>query len=111
MTNHEERDDVIVLTDDEGKEYEFELIHLFELDGLRYAALSPLSEEEPGEDGDLIIMRLEADEKTGEDLLVDIEDDADWEKVAAEWERICDEEAEYDDEDDDEGEDEDEDEK
>lgn len=94
MTNHnheEERDDVIILTDEEGQEYEFQLIDVIEVDELRYAVLFPLSEDESSED-EALIMRLETDEESGEDLLVDIEDDAEWEKVVAEWERLLEEE-------------------
>lgn len=94
MTNHnheEERDDVIILTDDEGQEYEFQLIDVIEVDELRYAVLFPLNEDESSED-EALIMRLETDEETGEDLLVDIEDDEEWEKVVAEWERLLEEE-------------------
>jgi uncharacterized protein YrzB (UPF0473 family) len=94
MTNHtheEERDDVIILTDEEGQEYEFQLIDVIEVDELRYAVLFPLEEDESSED-EALIMRLESDVETGEDLLVDIEDDDEWEKVVAEWERLLEEE-------------------
>jgi uncharacterized protein YrzB (UPF0473 family) len=100
MNTPEERDDVIILTDEEGQEYEFQLIDVIEVDELRYAVLFPLNEDESSED-EALIMRLEADEETGEDLLVDIEDDDEWEKVVAEWERLLEEE-EADEEDEDE---------
>lgn len=84
-----ERDEIIVLTDEEGTEYEFQIIDVLEVDGSRYAVLFPLDEE--AEDDEALIMRLDTDEN-GEDILVDIEDDEEWEKVVAEWERILEEE-------------------
>ncbi|KAF0197456.1 MAG: hypothetical protein FD169_438 [Bacillota bacterium] len=92
----EERDEIIVLTDEEGTEYEFQIIDVLEVDGKRYAVLFPL--EEDAEDDEALIMRLETDEN-GDDILIDIEEDEEWEKVVAEWERILEEE---DDEDEDE---------
>lgn len=92
MNTPEERDDVIILTDEEGQEYEFQLIDVIEVDELRYAVLFPLNEDESNDDDEALIMRLETDAETGEDLLVDIEDDDEWEKVVAEWERLLEEE-------------------
>ena len=101
-TPEEERDDVIILTDEEGQEYEFQLIDVIEVDELRYAVLFPLNEDEATDDDEALIMRLETDEETGEDLLVDIEDDDEWEKVVAEWERLLEEEDDEEDEEDEE---------
>lgn len=94
----EARDEIIVLTDEEGTEYEFQIIDVLEVEGKRYAVLFPLDED--AEDDEALIMRLEQDEN-GDDILVDIEDDAEWEKVVAEWERILEEEADEDFEDED----------
>lgn len=91
MTTPEERDDVIILTDEDGQDFEFQLIDIIEVDEKRYAVLFPLSEEDASDD-EALIMRLETDEETGEDLLVDVEDDDEWEKAVAEWERILEEE-------------------
>jgi len=97
----ETRDEIIVLTDEEGTEFEFQIIDVLEVEGKRYAVLFPLDED--AEDDEALIMRLEQDEN-GDDILVDIEDDEEWEKVVAEWERILEEEEDEDleDEDDDE---------
>ena len=103
MTTPEEREDVIVLTDEEGTEYEFQIIDVIEVDTNRYAVLFPLDED--AEDDEALIMRLESDPDNGEELLVDIEDDAEWEKVVAEWERILEEEGDEEDEDEEDDED------
>lgn len=101
MTENE-RDEVVVLTDDEGNEFEFQIIDVLEVEGNRYAVLFPLDDEE-ADDDEALIMRLETDED-GDDVLVDIEDDQEWEKVVAEWESMLadeedlDEELELDDE-------------
>lgn len=113
---YEDGDDVIVLTDDEGKEHEFELIDVLEVDDHEYAVLAPLNggsedSEEGAEDFDedeAIILRVDTDEN-GERVFSDIEDDEEWEKVAEAWESSLDEE-EWDDEDEEEDVDGDEDE-
>jgi len=91
--------DVIVLTDEDGKDHEFELIEILEVDAREYAVLAPLDGEgaeagaEPtDEDEDeAIILRVETDEN-GDRVFSDIEDDAEWEKVAEAWESSLDDE-------------------
>lgn len=95
MTENE-RDEVVVLTDDEGNEFEFQVIDVLEIEGNRYAVLFPLDDSEAAED-EALIMRLETDEE-GDDVLVDIEDDQEWEKVVAEWESMLADEEDLDDE-------------
>jgi putative Holliday junction resolvase len=98
----EEMEGVIVLTDEDGEEHEFELVDMLELEGKRYAILMPLEEEEDDldggdaeddeyEDDDTVILRVETDQE-GNDLLVQIEDDDEWERVVEAWEEILDEE-------------------
>lgn len=104
--------DVIVLTDDEGNDHEFELLEILEVNDREYAVLAPLDGEGPAEDEDVgedeaIILRVETDEN-GERVFSDIEDDEEWEAVAEAWESSLEEEelGELDEEDDDGGEDE-----
>jgi putative Holliday junction resolvase len=105
---YEDDIDVIVLTDEDGKEHEFELIEILEIDEREYAVLAPLDGEsdadetadEAGED-EAIILRVETD-KNGDRVFSDIEDDAEWEKVAEAWEATLDAE-ETDDPDQDDG--------
>jgi len=81
----EEMMDVLVLIDEEDQEHEFELIGELEVDGANYKVLVPLDEEtEDDEEEEVIILKAVLDEN-GEELLSDIEDDEEWEKVADAW--------------------------
>ena len=68
-----------ILTDEEGKESEFELIGKGEVDGQQYIALIPL---EDNEEGFYVILKLTKDEN-GEDVCVSVDDDDEFEKVSA----------------------------
>ena len=82
-----EADEVVTLVDEEGAEHDFTLIEIIEVDGSEYAILLPVDEE----DNEAIILKLTKDEE-GNDLLVDIEDDEEWEKVADAYEEMITEE-------------------
>jgi len=85
MVDNEEK---IVLVDEDGEEHEFALIDVIEVDGEEYAILEPLDMEEEDEDeADAIILKIGKDEN-GEDILYDIEDDEEWEKVADAWQDL-----------------------
>ena len=79
-----EEDEVIVLTDDEGQEHEFNLIETVTVNDKEYAILQPLDEEEA------IILRFGIDDE-GNEVLYDIEDDEEWEKVADAWQEMSEE--------------------
>ncbi len=64
------------LTDEDGNESQFELIGSCELDGKTYMALVPVGEEE-----EYVILRSEIDEN-GEESLVTIDDDDEFDRVA-----------------------------
>jgi uncharacterized protein YrzB (UPF0473 family) len=91
--DHEEHDaeefDTVVLTDDEGKDHEFLDLDTLELEGSTYFLLMPISEEKSeDEDADeAIILKLAKDVEGGE-MLLDIEDDGEWKKVADAWENL-----------------------
>lgn len=70
--------DTIVLIDEAGVEHEFEVEAFLDVDEQRYAILVPQSEEFVDE---AVIMRFGRDED-GEEVLFDIDDDEEWEKVA-----------------------------
>lgn len=104
-TVRDEGDEVITLTDGDGKEHDFTVVDVIEVDGHEYAILLPLDELEAGDDdeGEAVIFRLEEDEN-GEEVLVDIEDDEEWDRVAAAYEQMCDDElAELDEDEEEEG--------
>lgn len=82
-----EADEVVTLVDEEGAEHDFTLIEIIEVDGSEYAILLPVNED----DNEAIILKLAKDEE-GNDLLVDIEDDEEWEKVADAYEEMIAEE-------------------
>lgn len=86
----EEREDTVVLTDEDGEEHEFELLDVLEVEGNRYAVLVPYGEEEEDAD-EAVILRLETD-PDGKEVLVQIEDDEEWERVADAWDEVLEEE-------------------
>ena len=92
--NREEMDNIIGLVDEEGVEHDFELIDYFELDETAYAVLAPLDSIEDDEnEGEAIILRV-AKNAEGEEILENIEDDAEWEKAVNVWMEIMEEEDE-----------------
>ena len=88
-------DEPFVLVDEDGKEVSFQYYDTIEYDGKIYIALIPEEGEDDGED-EMVILRMEKDEK-GNDVLATIEDDE-------EYDAVCDalEEADWDDDEDDE---------
>lgn len=81
---------ILILVDEEGNEREFELIAELEIEGNTYKALLPLEEEEVGEDEDeaeILLLKVMFDED-GNECLIDIEDDEEWQMVADAWEEL-----------------------
>ena len=91
--NHDEHDaeefDTVVLTDDEGKDHEFLHLDTLELEGSTYFVLMPIADEDTEEEDadEAIILKLGKDAE-GNEMLQDIEDDEEWEKVADAWENL-----------------------
>lgn len=85
----QDQENIIVLTDEEGTELEFEELDRIEVDSNQYAILRPLDDDED----EAIILRVEYDEN-GEEVFSHIEDDEEWEKVADLWQELGDEEDE-----------------
>lgn len=99
-------EDIIVLTDEDGVDHEFAMVDMINVEDNEYAILVPI--DEGVEDSDeAVILKVETDED-GEETLVEIEDDAEWDRVAEAWEELLEEEdwddEEFDDEDECEGE-------
>ncbi len=86
----EEEDEIITLTDDEGKEHEFVVVDVIEVSSKEYAILLPIDTEED-EEAEAVILRLEKD-ADGDDVLVDIESEEEWEQVAQAYEELLDDE-------------------
>ncbi len=87
--------EIYTLTDEDGKESEFQLIGKEELDGETYIALIPLEENE---DGSYVILKMAKDEN-GEDIFISIDDDDEFEKVADFFDEKLIPEVDYDEED------------
>lgn len=79
-----ECEDVITLIDENGEEKDFTVIDILELDGSEYAILLPVDDEDTDE---AIILKF-AQDNEGNEILVDIDDDEEWEKVADTWEEM-----------------------
>ncbi|MBQ7836611.1 MAG: DUF1292 domain-containing protein [Clostridia bacterium] len=73
--------EIYTLTDDNGVESDFELIGTVELEGVTYYALIPYTEDEDAEVEEYIVLRGEKDDN-GEDILVSIDDDDEFDRVA-----------------------------
>jgi uncharacterized protein YrzB (UPF0473 family) len=82
-----EQEEVITLIDEEGTEHDFTVVDIINVDESEYAILLPVEEE----NDEAIILKFTHDEE-GNELLVDIEDDEEWEKVADAWEETLAEE-------------------
>ena len=73
---------IITLVDDEGVEHEFEVADVLELDGSEYIALIPAyDEEDVDDDGELVVLKVVAEGV--EEYLEAIEDEAEFNKIAA----------------------------
>lgn len=75
--------DIITLSDDDGKEYTFEVLDAIEDDDNRYLALLPVYDDPKDmldDSGELVIVRVE--EENGEEFFSEIEDDDEYEMVA-----------------------------
>ncbi|MBX6396312.1 MAG: DUF1292 domain-containing protein [Alicyclobacillaceae bacterium] len=87
----EEREDTVVLTDEDGGEHPFRVLDVIEVNDKLYAVLQPVGDEE----NEAFIFRVEQDEN-GEEVLYDIEDDDEWEQVAEAYDTMLWEAAEED---------------
>ncbi len=72
-----ETEDIYTLTDEDGNEMQFSLLGSCEIDGKEYFAMIPLDE---GTD-EYVILKKEVDEN-GEEMLVTIDDDDEFDRVA-----------------------------
>ena len=70
-------DEIFTLTDEEGNESDFALIGQKEIDGVLYLALVPDGE---GESGEYVILKVVTED--GEEILVTIDDDDEFDRVA-----------------------------
>ena len=88
----EEKEDTVILTDEDGEQHEFQVVDFIQVEGKDYAVLLP-NEVDLEDEDEAVILRMEED-KDGHTLLVEIDDDDEWERVARAWEELMDEEDE-----------------
>lgn len=69
----DERDNIIVLNDEDGVSTEFEFLDLVELDGAEYVVLFPV-EDAPDDLGEVVILKVESTEDPDEESYVGVED-------------------------------------
>lgn len=75
--------DLVTVVDDEGNQHQFEILDAIETDDGRYVALVPVYDNPSdliNDDGELVILTVK--EENGEDLLLPIEDDDEFEEIA-----------------------------
>jgi len=94
--------DIVVLTDEEGNETEFEVIDVKEYNGNTYYALIPLEDDAETDDEaiDFVILKSEIG-PDGEEMLVTVDDDDEFYDVADLFEDIRFDELDYDDDEED----------
>ena len=73
-----EEQDIYTLTDEEGNESQFELLATTEIDGVVYLALEPMDDNP---DDSYVILKLARDDN-GEEVLITIDDDDEFDKIA-----------------------------
>ena len=95
----EENREFYTLTDEDGKEIEFELIGSVEIKGVEYYAMIPAdAADQAQEDGgfcEYVILKKEKDEN-GEDMFVTIDDDDEFDDVADYFDDLFSREIDYD---------------
>ncbi len=75
--------DIITLSDDDGKEYTFEVLDAIETDTDRYLALLPVYDDPQkmlDDSGELVIVKVT--EEDGEEFFSEIEDDDEYDTIA-----------------------------
>jgi len=89
----DERDDIVVLVDENGEEVEFEHIDTIEMNDNEYVVLAPYLEEETEEtdEEEIIILKVDHNEN-GEDSFVTVEDEEELDAVFEEFQSRMEEE-------------------
>lgn len=67
-------EDIVTLVDEEGKNHDFQVVDIIEVDGKEYALLLPVESEDPDQD-EVLVLRFE------EDRFEMIEDEAEFQRV------------------------------
>ncbi|KXG43808.1 DUF1292 domain-containing protein [Tepidibacillus decaturensis] len=82
--NHDhDHEHKVVLVDENGQEKEFDIVTWFEVESQEYVVLVSADADD---DQEGVILKVQ--EENGEEFLVDIEDDEEWEKVLSVYEQL-----------------------
>ena len=76
MNENEELDNIVVLTDDEGQDIEFEWLDTIEMDDSQYIVLLPTEDEDAEE---VVILKMEVEDET--ENFIAVEDEQELNKV------------------------------
>lgn len=87
-----DQENTIVLTDEAGQEHEFVVVDILNVEDDEYAILLP-TESVDNEAGEAIVLKIGLDDD-GSEVLYEIEDEAEWQRVAQAWEEAVAEEEE-----------------
>ncbi|NLC76988.1 MAG: DUF1292 domain-containing protein [Clostridia bacterium] len=79
----EPNDHIIELVDEEGNVFSFNVVEAFEIEGQKYAVLTPVDEDSE----DALVLKVEVSAE-GEEFLYEIEDDEEWDMVVQVWEAL-----------------------
>ena len=73
----EEQDDLLIMTDEDGNEVEFQFLDLIEYEGEEYVVLLPSEQEKENEDeaGEVVILKIQDSENEEEIEYAGIEDE------------------------------------
>ena len=97
MTENTEAEIAIyTLQDEDGKEYDFELIATYEKNGVKYFALIPVDDGKEGNDEFCEYVILKSVLQDGEESLVSIDDDDEYDDIADYFDDLFSEEIDYD---------------
>jgi uncharacterized protein YrzB (UPF0473 family) len=95
-TNEAEQENIITLTDEDGKEIDFEVIGDAEIDGVVYYAMTPAGAQENNEGiVEYVLLKLTEDED-GDEVFVTVDDEDEFDKVANFFDDMFDSEEDYD---------------
>ena len=91
----EDRDDIVILVDENGDEVEFEHIDTIDMNGNEYVVLVPYNEDadedEEQDEEEVVILKVEHSE-SGEDSFVTVEDEEELDAVFEEFQQHMDDE-------------------
>ena len=82
------------LTDEDGNELEFEMIGQCEMNGVQYYAMIPVGSDDDGEFCEYTILKSVIED--GEEMLVSIDDDDEFDNVADYFDDLFSQEIDYD---------------